>query len=110
MAQAFRDALERALALSGRSLRSVTEEAAVSYEQFKKLRQRPDAKTNIEDATKVAAVVGLSLDLRPVRPGDPGEPMGLWGAEIIKLMSQLDLEDREAVLRMVRVMVAGRSP
>ena len=59
----FRDALfSRVDAPGGPSLRAVAEGAGVSYEQLKKLRQRPSATTNIEDAVRVAHFFGLSID------------------------------------------------
>lgn len=58
----FRDSLENALKSTGRSMREVADTAGVSYEQFKSLRQGKSQTTNVEDAVKVAAAFGVTLD------------------------------------------------
>lgn len=60
MEQTFKDALDRALALTGRSLRSVAAEAGVSYDKLKNLRQSKSQTTNIDDGLKVIAVFGVT--------------------------------------------------
>lgn len=62
MAKPFRDALLEAVAATGTNLRKVADGANVSYEQLKKVRQRPDASTNVDDAIKVANFFGFTLD------------------------------------------------
>lgn len=62
MSKTFRDALIDITERTGISLASVCEKAGVSYEQIKKLKQRPDAKTNVDDALKIAAALGLTLN------------------------------------------------
>jgi len=62
MRMKFRDALINAAEKSGQTIRHIAEEAGVSYEQLKKLRQRPDAKTNADDAVRVAHYFGVSLE------------------------------------------------
>jgi len=62
METTFRTALERALADTGRSLRSVAQDAGVSYEQLKNLKQGKAKSTNVDDALKVAGAFGVSLD------------------------------------------------
>lgn len=62
MPRSFRDAFVQALTRSGLSLRAVAIGSGVSESQLKKLRQRENATTNVEDAKKVAAFFGLGLD------------------------------------------------
>lgn len=63
MAKSFRSALIESLKKPGAlSLRQIAERAGVSYEQLKKVKQREDATTNVDDARKVANALGLSLD------------------------------------------------
>lgn len=62
MPRTFRTALIDALERTGRSLASVTEQAGVSHEQFKKLIQREGSRTNVDDAIRVARAFGLTLD------------------------------------------------
>lgn len=47
---------------TGRTLRSVATAAGVSYEQLKNLKQGKAQKTNVDDAMKVAASFGVSLE------------------------------------------------
>ncbi|WP_406720412.1 LexA family transcriptional regulator [Thioclava litoralis] len=56
----FRDALEKALQLTGKSLRSVATAADVSYDQFKSLRQGKSQKTNVDDALKLIRAFGVT--------------------------------------------------
>lgn len=62
MAKTFRMALKDALDREGRSVAWAAERAGISGEQLKKLLQRPTARTNYEDAIRVARVFGLTLD------------------------------------------------
>jgi len=62
MAETFREAFIQALEKSGMSIARLSELSSVSVEQLKKLKQRETAKTNVEDARKVAHAFGLSLD------------------------------------------------
>jgi transcriptional regulator with XRE-family HTH domain len=66
MVKRFYDALEDALAATGWSLQRACAEAGVSYDQFKKFKQRaakdPHASTNVDDAVKIANAFGLTLD------------------------------------------------
>lgn len=63
MSKAFREALlERAGGTGKPSLKTVAEEAGVSYEQLKKVRQGKSQSTNAEDAIKVAAFFGMTLN------------------------------------------------
>ncbi|WP_411839225.1 S24 family peptidase [Paracoccus sp. ME4] len=62
MEMTFKIALEHALTVTGRSLRNVAMEAGVSYEQLKNLKQGKAQRTNVDDAMKVAAAFGVTLD------------------------------------------------
>jgi transcriptional regulator with XRE-family HTH domain len=63
MAKRFRDALLERVAPAGPlTLQEVARRAGVSYEQLKKVGQRENASTNVDDARKVANVFGLTLD------------------------------------------------
>lgn len=62
METTFKIALDRALAITGRSLRSVATAADVSYDQLKNLRQGKAQTTNVDAAMKVAAAFGVTLD------------------------------------------------
>ncbi len=62
MIRTFKEALEDAVARNKTSLAAVAEATGVSYEQLKKLRQRPNASTNVDDAKLIANHFGMSLD------------------------------------------------
>lgn len=62
METTFKLALDHALAETGKSLRSIAIAAGVSYEQLKNLKQGKSQTTNVDDARKVAAAFGVSLD------------------------------------------------
>ena len=62
MRMTFRDALIHAADQRDLTIRHIAEKAGVSYEQLKKLKQRPDAKTNADDAVRVAHYFGVSLE------------------------------------------------
>ncbi|MCD9147791.1 XRE family transcriptional regulator [Pseudophaeobacter flagellatus] len=58
----FREALNGAMAASGLSMRKLAEKAGVSYEQLKKINQGKTQSTNAEDALRLAAATGVSLE------------------------------------------------
>ena len=58
----FRDALLKILKETGTPLRQVAASSGVSYEQLKKLKQGQSQTTNVEDAIRVAASFGLTLE------------------------------------------------
>ena len=62
MAKTFRSALLDALEETGLPLHRVAVGSGVSYDQLKKLRQRPLASTNVDDARAVANFFGVTLD------------------------------------------------
>lgn len=63
MPMTFRDALlDLCERTPGLSLRKIAEGAGVSYEQLKKLNQGKSSSTNVDDALKIAAWLGVSLE------------------------------------------------
>lgn len=83
MTRRFRDAFLDALEQSGLSLRAVAIGSGVSESQLKKLKQRENATTNVDDAKKVAEFFGLGLD---TFLDDPGLSRPV---EIVELYSRL---------------------
>ncbi len=83
MSRRFRDAFIQALEDSGLSLRAVAIGSGVSEGQLKKLKQRENATTNVDDAKKVAEFFGLGLDRFLDDPG-LSRPV-----EIVELYSRL---------------------
>jgi len=108
MTKTFRDALLERVAISrsetGKpSLRAVATGAGVSYEQLKKLKQRDDGSTNVDDAVKVANFFGLTLD------EFLGDPTATVRAEIDALYSSLSAEER-SYLRGIADGLRARGP
>jgi len=62
MAKTFREALLDHLARTHTPLAEVARGAGVSYEQLKKVSQRTQARTNVEDAMAVAAYFGMTVN------------------------------------------------
>ena len=62
MTSTFREAFLRAIETTGTSVRRVAEATGVSYDQLKKLAQRPGSTTNVDDARKIASFFGVSPD------------------------------------------------
>ncbi|GAB5433944.1 MAG: S24 family peptidase [Epibacterium sp.] len=62
MQQSFRDAFLAAIETSGKSMRKVASDAGVSYEQLKNLAQGKSKSTNVDDAVKIAASFGTTLE------------------------------------------------
>lgn len=62
MAKTFRTALLEQMEATKTPLKEVAARAGVSYEQLKKVKQREDASTNVDDARKIANAFGLTLD------------------------------------------------
>ena len=88
MAKLFKDALEAHRTERDLSLKDVAEGSGVSYEQLKKLRQRENASTNVDDARKVANFFGLTLD------EFLGDRTIEARIEIVQLYNQLSPEER----------------
>lgn len=62
MENTFRQAFLHAIEKTGVSVRRVAEDTGVSYDQLKKLTQRPSSSTNVDDARRIAGFFGVSLD------------------------------------------------
>lgn len=63
MARTLRTALQQAIdARPATTLRAISQATGVSYEQMRKLLQRDTAKTNYEDAIRIAAYFGMTLN------------------------------------------------
>ncbi len=62
MQQTFRDAFLAAIKTTGKSMRQVALDAGVSYEQLKNLSQGKSKSTNVDDAIRIAASFGTSLE------------------------------------------------
>lgn len=58
----FKEALDYALSASNRSLLGIAKAAGVSYDKLKNLRQGKAQTTGVDDAKKVAAAFGVTLD------------------------------------------------
>ncbi|WP_287882724.1 hypothetical protein [Paracoccus sp. (in: a-proteobacteria)] len=63
MVMTFREALLMRTGGDGKpSLKAISEKAGVSYEQMKKVRQGATQRTNVDDAIKLAAAMGMTLN------------------------------------------------
>jgi phage repressor protein C with HTH and peptisase S24 domain len=62
METTFRAALEHAATTTGKSIRSIAESAGISYDKLKNLSQGKSKTTNVDDAMRVAASFGVSLE------------------------------------------------
>lgn len=80
MAKTFRTAFLEALELTGWSVPEVTRRSGVSTDQLNKLKQRENAKTNVDDAQLVANAFGYTLDefLSDTLAQDRDETAALW--------------------------------
>ena len=88
----FNEALLEAAADRGWSLSKVAEEAGVSYEMLKKLKQRPNSKINIKDGVLVARAFGMTVNefIGEVEESDQ--------TETIRLLSNMSDQAREAIV------------
>lgn len=62
MTRTFREALIEAQAKAKISFAAIARSAGVSPEQIKKIVQRENASTNVDDARKIASVFGMTID------------------------------------------------
>jgi len=62
MVMTFAQALRQAMDARNMSLRRIADLAGVSYEQLKKVNQGKSQSTNVDDAQRVVAALGMSLD------------------------------------------------
>jgi transcriptional regulator with XRE-family HTH domain len=88
MVRQFKEALEAHRKEQGVSLKDVADGSGVSYEQLKKVGQRENASTNVDDARKVANHFGLTLD------EFLGDRTIEARIEIVQLYNQLSPEER----------------
>ena len=81
MAKLFRTAFLEALELTKWSIPRIADASDVSKDQLNKLKQRETAKTNVDDARKVANAFGYTLDefLDDQLLSDRDEAASLWG-------------------------------
>lgn len=102
MVKRFRDALMERLETPGVTLADIARGAGVSYEQLKKVRQRIDGSTNVDDAVKIAHYFGVSLDefLSDTTIQDRSEMLGLY--------AQLSDQEQQFLLDVARARAAQR--
>jgi transcriptional regulator with XRE-family HTH domain len=79
---------------AGVSLSTVAEATGVSYEQLKKLRQRPNASTNVDDAKLIANYFGKTLD------EFLGDELAQDRAGVVAAYNQLTPEQRALLRRL----------
>ena len=101
MVKKFKDALEEAIDRHGTTLAAVADATGVSYEQLKKLRQRPNASTNVDDAKLIANHFGQSLD------EFLGDDLAADRIAVVSAYNRLTPEER-ALLR--RLSLSGPGP
>ncbi|GAA6196997.1 S24 family peptidase [Pseudophaeobacter arcticus] len=87
----FKEALNGAMTASGLSMRKLAEKAGVSYEQLKKINQGKTQSTNAEDALRIAAATGVSLER--FMAGDFGGPSTIAIAGKVGAGAQVPLFD-----------------
>lgn len=98
----FRDALIEATSNGGPSLRSVAEATKVSYEQLKKLNQGKTQKTNVEDARKIAAFFGRTLEEFIDCPEMKAD------IELASILSELLPLERQVLVNAAKAQIAAR--
>ena len=96
----FREALILKLKATGKSLKSVAEGAKVSYEQLKKVRQGESKSTNVDDAVKVAAYFGMTLN--DFMLGEQATAR----SEIVALLERLSPESRDLLISVAKGQLA----
>lgn len=94
MVKTFNEALGDAVARNKTSLAAVAEATGVSYEQLKKLRQRPNASTNVDDAKLIANHFGMSLD------EFLGDDLAQDRAAVVEAYNRLTPEERALLRRL----------
>lgn len=89
MSRTFKEALRDVAEATGLPIKAIAAGAGVSYEQLKKVMQRDNASTNVDDARKVANYLGFTLDefLQDELASDR--------AEVARLYSQLTQVERD---------------
>ncbi|MCG3267758.1 helix-turn-helix transcriptional regulator [Yoonia sp. I 8.24] len=102
MTKTFRDALVEMLEQTKMSVAELARVSGVSKDQLNKLRQRETAKTNVEDARKIAAAFGKTLD------NFIGHPISKEDVDLAKTLSQLEPSEREFLLNAAKAQIAAR--
>lgn len=100
MARRFREAFLERLEARGVTLADVARGAGVSYEQLKKVRQRIDGSTNVDDAVRIAHYFGVSLD------EFLGDTTIKDRSEMLDLYMQLSDQERAFLLDVARARAA----
>lgn len=98
----FRDALLDAIAPNGPSLKAVAEATNVSYEQLKKLKQGKTQNTNVEDARRISAFFGKTLEEFIDSPEMKED------IELATVLSQLEPSERRFLLNAAKAQIAAR--
>ncbi|MGZ9812320.1 helix-turn-helix domain-containing protein [Pseudoroseicyclus sp. H15] len=91
----FREALLRISEESGISLRRIAEGAGVSYEQLKKVKQGKSSSTNVDDAVRIAAFLGLTVE-QMIEGELPSDRI-----DLVRALSQLEPEERQTIEKLV---------
>jgi transcriptional regulator with XRE-family HTH domain len=99
MSRTFREAFLEALSKSDLKVPDVARISGVSKDQLNKLKQRENAKTNVEDARKIAAAFGQTIEAFIDNPSLKEE------LEIAELLSQLEPGVRKALIAGVAAQV-----
>lgn len=100
MTKTFRTALLEHLASSGITVAELARQTGVSKDQINKLRQRENAKTNVDDALKIAKYFGVTLEAFLEDPGLEAR------SEIVALYSQLSEVEQEMLLAAAKGLAA----
>lgn len=98
----FRNAFLDALEASGLSVAEVARRSGVSKDQLNKLKQRETAKTNVDDARKVAEVFGKTLD-DFIEGSITSEDI-----ELADILAQLEPSERQFLLNAAKAQIAAR--
>lgn len=102
MAKTFRQAFIEALAETGMSVAEVSRQSGVSKDQLNKLKQRENAKTNVDDARRVAEVFGKTLD------GFIEDGISSEDTELASLLLRLEPGERQFLLNAAKAQLAAR--
>lgn len=102
MDKTFRDALLETLERTQMSVAELSRITGVSKDQLNKLRQREKAKTNVEDARKIAKAFGLSLD-----EFISGE-ISKEDMDLAQVLHQLEPSERDFLLNAAKAQIAAR--
>ena len=103
MSKTFRDALIEMLEQTKMSVAELARVSGVSKDQLNKLRQRDTAKTNVEDARKIASAFGKTLD------NFIGHPISKDDVDLAKVLSQLEPSERKFLINAAKAQIAARN-